>query len=42
MDADIEPLLTRVFCTAGNRLAGRQANTAKSVTDAEAVASCLA
>jgi len=35
MDADLDLLLTTVFCTADDLLPDRQANAARTVTDAE-------
>ncbi len=42
MDADLDLLLTTVFCTADDLLPDRQANAARRVTDAEVVTLCVA
>ena len=42
MDADLDLLLTTVFCTADDLLPERQNNAARSVTDAEVVTLCVA
>ena len=40
MDADLDLLLTTVFCTADDLLPDRQANAARRVTNAEVVTFC--
>jgi hypothetical protein len=42
MDADLDLLLTTVFCTADDLLPQRQNNAARRVTDAEVVTLCVA
>ena len=42
MDADLDLLLTTVFCTADDLLPDRQNNAARRVTDAEVVTLCVA
>jgi hypothetical protein len=42
MDADLDLLLTTVFCTADDLLPERQNNAARRVTDAEVVTLCVA
>jgi len=42
MDADLDLLLTTVYCTADDLLPDRQANAARRVTDAEVVTLCVA
>jgi Transposase DDE domain len=42
MDADLDLLLTTVFCTADDLLPERQDNAARRVTDAEVVTLCVA
>jgi hypothetical protein len=42
MDADLDLLLTMVFCTADDLLPERQNNAARRVTDAEVVTLCVA
>lgn len=42
MDADLDLLLTTVFCTADDLLPDRQANARRRVTDAEVVTLCVA
>jgi hypothetical protein len=42
MDADLDLLLTTVFCTADDLLPDRRGNAARRVTDAEVVTLCVA
>jgi hypothetical protein len=42
MDADLDLLLTTVFCTADDLLPDRQNNAARRITDAEVVTLCVA
>ncbi len=42
MDADLDLLLTTVYCTADDLLPDRRANAARRVTDAEVVTLCVA
>ena len=42
MDADLDLLLTAVFCTADDLLPVKPTNARRSVTDAEVVTLCVA